>query len=245
MPRLSRSHSTMATESPFVLLPRELRDEIYQYHFLSDGGYSLNYRTGKMLKSTGSYIDLDLRLVCRLAANETRGLPFKLNALHFSTVCTADVPETLGRFGCALRALVRGKYSLMLDAASSGCLGSKFCSRITNEYSEFGFAIWGMMDNEGIEDVVSGESWKEVPSISRRAIMSTMKEIAAQPPHADSLANSQHLETVGLRLADALSLWYEPWTIPTEDDLEILTAAFSPESTFVERLSPIYFDHWR
>ena len=210
------------------------------------------YLTGATLSTTALEgcssllvrIDVDLRLTCRQIADETRGLPFNLNALHISSFCMADAPETLGRITFALQSLIRAKKCFMFDATYSGCLGPKLRSRLTYEYPDSRSVIKSMSIDHAIEDLVS-QHWKEVPSVSRHVVMSTLEAVAAQPQHADSIASLRHLEREGMQLADTLSLWYEPWIIPTEDDLEIFTAAFSPQGNNKTWLSDIMVDQWR
>lgn len=88
----------MASESAFLNLPRELRDEVYRHYVTFEDGlvYNFDY-DGK--GSAGSHnilrnlapannrdpIDLALRSTCRQVHRETEGLILKLNTITFSS----------------------------------------------------------------------------------------------------------------------------------------------------------------
>jgi hypothetical protein len=74
----------MASRSPLLELPRELRDCIYSHYFVAENGLVFDYDTTRQSAFCNKPLDLNLQLTCRLLANETRGLAFKLNTLHFS-----------------------------------------------------------------------------------------------------------------------------------------------------------------
>jgi hypothetical protein len=75
---------------PFFRLPRELRDEIYQFLVLETGGYRHDPVSGRLLTAEGTQINLSLSLVCKQAAEEIRNIPFKKNAIKFSSFTYAS-----------------------------------------------------------------------------------------------------------------------------------------------------------
>jgi hypothetical protein len=76
-------------------LPQELRDQIYHHYVFEQTGYIFDSGTGKMKVNTSvpsaENIDLpnqicqSLRLTCKLAAEETRGLALQNNEMVFKT----------------------------------------------------------------------------------------------------------------------------------------------------------------
>lgn len=87
----------MASESPFLNLPRELRDEIYRHYVMFEGGLDYNFEydgqgranSQNILRnlapaSSTDRIDLALRSTCKQIHRETEGLILKFNTITFS-----------------------------------------------------------------------------------------------------------------------------------------------------------------
>lgn len=87
----------MATESAFLNLPRELRDDIYRFYVTFEDGLVYNFAYGEDEKPKSQNIlenlapsnkrdriDLALRSTCKQVHDETEGLILKFNAITFS-----------------------------------------------------------------------------------------------------------------------------------------------------------------
>lgn len=103
----------MASESTFLSLPREVREEIYGHYVRTDCGYVCNSETliartlninssgstdgnlgiivGVLKRADGLPIDLGLSLTCKLVADEVRGLALRENTITFSTATSREL----------------------------------------------------------------------------------------------------------------------------------------------------------
>jgi hypothetical protein len=79
-------------ESPFFLLLRELRDEVYHYYVEEKNGYEHNAKTGTLRAVPNNAVDISLSYTCKRIAEEMYGLAFKTNAISFRTL--RDAPDT-------------------------------------------------------------------------------------------------------------------------------------------------------
>lgn len=88
----------MAYESPFLNLPRELRDEIYRHYVTFEDGLVYNFEYGGQEKPKSqnilgnlvpankrNRIDLALRSTCKQIHWETEGLILEFNTIAFSS----------------------------------------------------------------------------------------------------------------------------------------------------------------
>ncbi|KAI1330321.1 hypothetical protein F5Y16DRAFT_415143 [Xylariaceae sp. FL0255] len=55
----------------FLALPRELRDDIYDF-YVADGGYVYDFESGKLKMATGEPVDLALILTCKQVADDMK-----------------------------------------------------------------------------------------------------------------------------------------------------------------------------
>ncbi|KAK6213458.1 hypothetical protein QIS74_09460 [Colletotrichum tabaci] len=103
------NRESMASPSPFLSLPREIRDKIYEHYLTVPGGYvcdpdrfaaSAMARTeeqpdfsivGVLKGADGQPIDLNLSYTCRLVASEMHGLALRTNTITFSTVTSDEL----------------------------------------------------------------------------------------------------------------------------------------------------------
>jgi hypothetical protein len=57
-------------ESPFFLLPRELRDEVYHYYVEEKKGYEYNATTVTLRAVPNNAVDISLSYTCKRIAEE-------------------------------------------------------------------------------------------------------------------------------------------------------------------------------
>jgi hypothetical protein len=214
----------MAPCSTFLDFPRELRDVIYEQYFTSDGGYIFDYNTKRFRRTSGTTIDVHLTQTCRLIANETRGLAFKLNSLHFSTVYQDDKREIFGHFSVLLATLIFHKTEHLKDATYEGHFDEAACSNITAAHPKFEEVIEKLRDGS-LAATSHYHDWKVAHSIGRQFIIDALRALAAQSRYKEGASPTQYWIYPEKEFGDMLSLWCDPWTIPTEETIAGLTAA--------------------
>ncbi|KAF1939633.1 hypothetical protein EJ02DRAFT_513681 [Clathrospora elynae] len=74
------------SQSPLFHLPRELRDEIYEYYTYETDGYhhypqALNI--GEVRQANGESIDVPLKATCKRISDELKGTALRTNTIHF------------------------------------------------------------------------------------------------------------------------------------------------------------------
>jgi len=92
----ANTHSTQL-QSPLYRLPRELRDEIYEYYADGRRSYEYNKDTQKLrYRDTAARAEnLGLIVTCKIAAEEMKRVAFQ--KAEFSTRCSAyDISEFMG-----------------------------------------------------------------------------------------------------------------------------------------------------
>ena len=72
-------------QSPLCRLPRELRDEIYDYYAYDEGGLAYDYPSKTLKYASGA--ELNLPLTCKMVANEMKGTHLRLNTITFIPCC--------------------------------------------------------------------------------------------------------------------------------------------------------------
>jgi hypothetical protein len=86
--------------SLLLLLPRELRDLIYDFYVRSPGGYIHNFESNKLLRADGRGIQMSLAFACRQIASKMAGLALATgtNAITFLTYCSKSTRQQARRF---------------------------------------------------------------------------------------------------------------------------------------------------
>jgi len=229
-PRISHQYYTIATEMAtcsFFKLPRELRDSIYEHYFYSAGGYAYDYDTGKLRAASGERIDLSLRLTCRLVADETRGLALKLNSLHFTTVYRNENRDVLGRFSALLDILVHHKADIIKSAVLAGCFDQPLCCELKRAHPHLQPVIDDLLARYSAKYPYP-DHWKVPLSIGRRFVVDTLRLVSQQPNFAATMAACPYKRRADGHYGDALWLSYDPWIIPTTDEVNKLFALGFP-----------------
>ncbi len=91
--------------SRLLLLPRELRDQIYLEYLSTtpDDVYVFDFPSGKLRTSDDHPIDLALMYTCRAVAREMRGMALRTRTITFRTVYSDDLRATAGCFDDLVR----------------------------------------------------------------------------------------------------------------------------------------------
>ena len=110
--RVIKIWAEMPQQWKFFSLPRELRNIIYEYYVLEDGGYHFNYESGKLRTASNQPVDLSFMYTCALVATEMRGVALGTNTITFSTAYSDSERIKAGRFSLLLNHLdqIRNKF---------------------------------------------------------------------------------------------------------------------------------------
>ncbi|EAT76575.1 hypothetical protein SNOG_15996 [Parastagonospora nodorum SN15] len=95
--------------SSFLLLPREVRDIIYDYYVCCDGGYVYDFEGNKLVQANGNHIELALLRTCHQVAREMNGLALPTNTITFSTFFSEKTRGSAGQFHAAISRQKQGK----------------------------------------------------------------------------------------------------------------------------------------
>jgi hypothetical protein len=86
----------------FLGLPRELRDEIYEYYTYDEEGLAYDYPSKTLKYANGR--ELGLAYTCKTVANEMKGFHLRTNSITFTPSCTgADKVAFCGQRSTAAR----------------------------------------------------------------------------------------------------------------------------------------------
>jgi hypothetical protein len=141
-------------QSLLFRLPRELRDQIYQAYVFEEHGYLYDFATKKMrvrnsstTNSRAHYgICQNLRITCKLAAKETRGLALQMNLLTFETGFSEDTEKVddrsslspAGRFRCALDYYHLTKILILSYATDLNLLSPEILQQVSKRFPDLG-----------------------------------------------------------------------------------------------------------
>jgi hypothetical protein len=103
---------SIQSQSTLFRLPRELRDQIYEYYLRAENGSFYDPHTEKMMDSYPSFgarapqvVNIGLIWTCKIAAEETKCIGLRHNEVVFHAMCSVndgdgclDLNSKAGRF---------------------------------------------------------------------------------------------------------------------------------------------------
>ncbi|KAI4683949.1 uncharacterized protein J4E84_006789 [Alternaria hordeiaustralica] len=221
----------MSQLSGFNSLPRELRDQIYEDYFAVEGGYVHNHKTNRLITAKGQNIDLNIRLVSRQIAAETRSLALEVNTITFSTVFDEDLRERAGHFNTLLEMIAKLKAVYLLRCSSR----SGFVDKEVRDYAEEHFPEFlPVVEALQTSYVANSNSnvWKETPSRSRQFITSTLNTVAKRPCFKDTIERHHYWMRPGSEPGPdpvaVISHEHSPWTLPSSETISAMRETMSP-----------------
>ena len=223
--------------SPFLRLPRELRDEVYDHYFRTDDGFTYDFVANKLKLAGGLPIPLALTLTCRQIHDEVQGLALTLNAIEFTTSFTEETQENAGFYHSALTITDDRKLALIEDLAPQ-LLSADMAEAATEQYPQFAPIISSWRAHRRVRGLGRlNTSWGEPPSIWRDFIDLVLSLIATNPQfveqsHIGSRSYGGYDDDQALRLIGACT---QPWIIPSTTELDNMV-----HITQVERKIPCY-----
>ncbi|CAJ2499977.1 Uu.00g028300.m01.CDS01 [Anthostomella pinea] len=215
----------MASKSPFqfLVLPRELRDDIYVYYLTLEGGYVFNYESGKLVtaNSDTSPIDLALMYTCTVVADEMKGLALRENCITLYPVTSAELRVRAARFHALLQDVLRLERGLLQDDYDYNNdphedVPPRYNQHVVDQVSRIsphaGFLLQVHLDHDTYclhYEYPYGIARSEMRQALHHAVQLTLdQDLFAQPQKAEAQAILPVRRDI------------PPWAIPTEEDLE-------------------------
>ncbi|KAI4665268.1 uncharacterized protein J4E78_002728 [Alternaria triticimaculans] len=209
--------------SALLLLPRELRNHIYDYYFSCDGGYTHVFETNQLRRADNQPIELSLVLSCRQIAAETHGLALRINTLRFTTFHSDATQEQAGLLH-AVNKIISSRKESLLNSEARELLGEEQAQIAKKAYPQFTHVI----DHWQSHGRINGRFYSmrfltcgEAPSVWRDFVAFTLNLVSHHPgfvekarihsKHSDNDNECHLLNKAGPK----------PWRIL--DDVEIAT----------------------
>ena len=120
-------------QSSLFKLPRELRDEIYEYCSLEENDYFHGIATGKLFLANREPTDLRLMYTCRAVAREMKGVSLHTNTVTFEP---GDIRDEAGRLGKVIEGVVRTRRRMLHYVAE--CITPEMLYSTITKFSDGG-----------------------------------------------------------------------------------------------------------
>ncbi|CAE7020516.1 hypothetical protein PTNB73_10163 [Pyrenophora teres f. teres] len=216
----------------FFKISRELRDKIYLYYFTLDNGYTYNHESKQLRSTNEEPYPLALSSVSRQVRQETVGLALEYNDLHFHTYLNPAlyINKEIGHYDKRLKALYNETSLLLLGKfADGGCFTHEVCRFVEKHYPKFAHIANGIRNRSwyvgkgdrlrNYAGMVKSEDWKEIPSLTRDFVLSTLRYLFNEPcGQVTHLKIERIFEHLCRRRGRFESSLLEPWNPPTNWD---------------------------
>ncbi|KAI0183873.1 hypothetical protein EV127DRAFT_376045 [Xylaria flabelliformis] len=207
--------------SPFLKLPPELRNAIYEQYVLAEGGYVYNFELGKLCATNDPEHPVDLALIytCTQIANEMKGIALSCNVVTFRTFSSPNLDLRASRFHEIMQESERAAADLFGSVSYAQCYKHVLDElvRVFPECQPLLQLVKAMgQTSPPLSDAAQGASitnhWKGVPSVTRELLFYAV-EVALK-------LGCDLPEEHGILAHDLLEIQstYMPWTIPTENE---------------------------
>lgn len=216
----------MSQPSTLLLLPRELRDLIYD-HFIGTKGYIHCPTTRKLTKNPDHQpVGLALTLTCRQLAAEVRDYAFRnsTNNVTFTSIYTDDLRIAAGRWGDIFAALCRVEAQMLVLAR--GCLTPAIVEHVATWFPQFRRLLDDLMRGVSVQDFFLNGIWGEAPSLQAQFVLNTLRWMTSHPNFsADaSSALTSHWTRIG-EPKRVVSLEHTPWAMPSKEEIDAMCRA--------------------
>ncbi|KAI4683948.1 uncharacterized protein J4E84_006788 [Alternaria hordeiaustralica] len=223
---MSEDSAQTSPKSGFLRLPGELRDEIYGYYFTLEDGYTFNPETNKFVASNYEENRLALSRVNKLIAEETRDAVAKYNDLHFSTVLSSSTNPNLSRINRLLKDMIKDKSTALLDIVTgtewlSEWLDDEALAHIRDNHARFLPVVEHTRSLSYAEAFRFNLGYKEVPSLTRKFVESTLESILTRPAFQAEVTTEKVFDARRL-FCISKAQGFEPWCIPTDAQINRL-----------------------
>ena len=187
---------------PFLRLPRELRDQIYEYYHQCHDGYSYNFESNKLTQANGKSVHLSLTLACRQIHSEVVGLALRLNAIVFETFFCKCIQRNAMLYHNASKYLADRKSSV-LNRVAPLLLDTKMAKAAAKRYPQFKPMLRHWRNHSGLPlAIIDDRHWGEPPSIQDDFITYTLSLLSKNPKFVDMSHDKQTGFQSGIRPAE-------------------------------------------
>ncbi|KAI1418376.1 hypothetical protein F5Y13DRAFT_196174 [Hypoxylon sp. FL1857] len=207
----------MAPVSRFLSLPRELRDAIYEY-YVSWDGYTYDFQTRTLKTTEGDPIDLALMFTCWQVACEMKGVALRNNPITFRTIYSEETRRSAYSYAELLQYFCNLKRAMFKYARP--CFTEDLRSKVAQLYPDF-MHVFDMNDID-YKWGVNGAGY--MPSVIHSATDYTLELASSHSQFPEAMSQFEDgfdLYWRGIRVDHKVlnSVRYEPWRIPTEDEI--------------------------
>ncbi|KAI8949874.1 hypothetical protein F4801DRAFT_382009 [Xylaria longipes] len=239
--------SSSSSSFPFLELPPELRNAIYEPYVIVESGYIYDFETGKLRAANDPEhpIDLALMYTCTQVANEMKGVALRANIITFRTLSSPGLDFRASHFNGIMETLSVEVASVLGHPRYMYHDGDyipeeahiRYDKRVLDEVaraypecqplSQLARAVGQGSPpryNQSADDIVflifnsyNADTWKEVPSVSRE-ILFYAAEVASKLGCSFPDELSWDRPILIHDLLEIQSM-HKPWAIPTEDEI--------------------------
>ena len=242
-------------QSPLCRLPRELRDQIYEYYSYDEEGLEYDYAYKTLKYASGK--ELDLPRTCKMVANEMKGIHLQVNTITFTPCCLEREEDSFrglrslsARFEHLLH-LVQWTKLLMLHYAVE-CVTDDMIAQVVEACPGMSGVfwaiiyslrdrphprIWGMLWTERLPRDEFTASFCEAVQLCLNLISSDPRfdDLVSQvfvplDPHPDRYHRRYSPHFVEGSLQQILAWQPDPWLIPTVEELSRMEQLLTPQS---------------
>ncbi|KAK4201159.1 hypothetical protein QBC40DRAFT_278634 [Triangularia verruculosa] len=221
--------NTQSSYPPILLLPGELRNQIYREYLFAgtEDGYVYDFEAGKLRTANNQPIELNLMYTCKLIAREMQGLALCLHTVTFSTLYSTNLRTRAARWAYFVSRFGRN--------VNWRTVGQLVAPEVIREVAGARSFVHAISQYHQAEDYLSfdWDGWDQVPSVQRSLQAQLIAKAVTEPACRTDISappkveNFEYLwDEVELRggLAAFLDVIREPWSIPTEDELDTIGA---------------------
>ena len=219
---------------PFLKLPRELRDMVYQHYVLEPDGYHYDYDASTFRKFNGQPLDLSLTYTCKAIRVEMRYITLNTNRLVFTTVYSESERLRAGRWQRLVERVFDMKCfvlaSTVLVRSMRRFFTTKVEAKVKEKYPQF-LRIFSLIDSWNTHNPIreqpryklSISSWGGSYSTFSSFIVYTLRLIAEESPDfinaATSMSKGEGVDHRAFVNSRFLLSDCSPWSIPSEQEI--------------------------
>ena len=203
---------------PLFSLARELRDMIYGFYVTTEGGYSLNHQSGKLVTVEGHRIDLALAYTCKTVATEMRNLPLQINAIHITTNGDQKFRSAAGRYNALFKRQCTLQTSLLL--AARPCIDKQILNAVEEAHPHMLPIMHAIQRGSKRPHRDRDSSWGEVPSVYRQSVSDILQLFSKRQDFRNVISSHMLLYWLAPFLDEIINLSQTPWVHPSETYLD-------------------------
>ncbi|KAF0321120.1 hypothetical protein GQ607_011727 [Colletotrichum asianum] len=249
----------MPPQPRFLSLPREIRDIIYKFYVVAEGGYTCNPEklvekilnqhsdetdsasldvSGILQRADLQPIDLNLSYTCKLVAQEMSGVALRTNAVTFSTFTSAELRILAARFHSLMVGRFDGDRRGLLKFAGHA-ISAEACRQLKVKFPQFS-QLLDRMVRQGRAHHTWG-AYGEVPSVYRAFQKDALLAIARSETGRKRLDRYwyENHERWAPHIPPLLVVRcnIEHWAIPSMQDMQYLSSCQMEDSDFVSMVT--------